>query len=138
MAEDGKKVWDLYVETNDRVLANELARKLGFSSVYHANAVARRKLMPASDTITINTLAVGDLAFALAPYEMFDTSGMQIKEWAPYAMTFVVSMCNDYRNYLATRLAFSHGCYEVDSRRYPEGTAEEIVKNHVNMLTELK
>ena len=86
----------------------------------------------------IHAFRVGDLGFACAPYEMFGANGMHIKEWSPYAMTFVVSCCNGARSYLASKLAYSHGSYEVDQRRYPEGTAELLADNFVDMLKELK
>ena len=86
----------------------------------------------------IYALKVGPLGFACAPYEMFGANGMFIKEWSPYAMTFVVTHCNGSKSYLASKLAFHHGCYEVDSRWYPEGTAELLADNFVDMLKELK
>ena len=88
--------------------------------------------------MSLFALKVGDLAFACAPYEMFGESGMHIKEFAPYAMTFIMSCCNDSRSYLATKLAFNHGCYEVDSRWYPVGTAEKLADEFVEMLKEIK
>ena len=90
------------------------------------------------EQMTIYAFRVGPLGFACAPYEMFGASGMFIKEWAPYAMTFVVSCCNDARGYLATELAYNHGSYEVDTRRYPKGCAEYLADNFVDMLKELK
>ena len=53
-------------------------------------------------------------------------------------MTFVVTHCNDSKGYLATEFAFTHGCYEVDGRRYPKGTAEKLAQNFVEMLHEME
>lgn len=139
LAEQGKKVWDLYVESNDRDLGNKLARELGFSSVYHASAVAKRKDMPATDAITINALCVGDLAFALAPYEMFDVNGMQIKEQSPFVMTMILTLANQGSvGYLPARPTFEHGSYASDTCRFTPGIGETMADEFVSILKKLK
>ncbi len=139
LAPQGKKVWDLYVETNDRDLANKLAREYGFSSVYHANAVAKRKEKPAADAITINALCVGDLAFALAPYEMFDTNGMEIKKNSPFEMTMVLTLANQASiGYLPTRMSFEHGSYAADTCRFSPGIGEALAEEFVELLKQIK
>ena len=138
LVEEAEKIQVIWRETYDRPRCNELAKAIGQNSVYALGHIVTRAGRGQREIMPIYALRVGPLGFACAPYEMFGESGMHIKEWAPYAVTVVVSMCNDYRNYLATRLAFSHGCYEVDSRRYPAGTAELLADNFVDMLKELK
>ena len=138
LVEEAEKIQAIWRETYDRPRCNALAQAVGQNSVYAMGHIITRAGRGQTETMPIYALRVGPLGFACAPYEMFGASGMHIKEWAPYPMTFVVSMCNDYRNYLATRLAFNHGCYEVDSRRYPAGTAELLADQFVEMLQELK
>ena len=138
LVEKAREIQKIWTQTYDRPRCNALANEIGQNSVYALSHIIARASRGETEIMPIYALKVGPLGFACAPYEMFGASGMQIKEWAPYAMTFVVSMCNDYRNYLATHLAFKHGCYEVDSRRYPEGTAELLADSFVEMLTELK
>ena len=138
LVEKARQIQQIWRETYDRPRCNALAQEIGQNSVYALSHIIARAGRGETEVMPIYALKVGPLGFACAPYEMFGASGMHIKEWAPYAMTFVVSMCNDYRNYLATRLAFNHGCYEVDSRRYPAGTAELLADNFVEMLKELK
>lgn len=133
-----RAIQDLWTETLDRNLCNAKAREIGLNSIYAANCVVNRSALPKSENMDIYTIRVGDLAFACAPYEMFAASGMQIKDYSPFSMTFVVSCCNHSYAYLATDLAFTHGCYEVDTRRYPRGTAEKLANNFVEMLTEMK
>jgi len=126
-------------ETGDRPACNKRAREeVGANSIYAVNGIVARSTRGTEEDMTIYAFRVGDLGFACAPYEMFGESGMFIKEWAPYAMTFVVSCCNDARGYLATKLAYNHGSYEVDTRRYPVGCAEHLADNFVDMLKELK
>jgi len=134
-----KEIWSEWVKTYDRPACNKRAmEELGQNSIYAVSHILARAERPATDVMSLYALKVGDLAFACAPYEMFGESGMHIKEYSPYAMTFVVSCCNDSKSYLATKLAFGHGCYEVDSRWYPMGTAEKLADNFVEMLKEIK
>ena len=127
-----------WLEKNDRNLSNKRAREIGLNSIYAARGVLMRQQLPESEKMDLYAFRVGDLGFVTAPYEMFGESGMFIKEKAPYAMTFVVSCANHAQAYLASDLAFSHGCYEVDTRRFPRGTAEKCAENFVEMLKEIK
>lgn len=127
-----------WLEKADRVLSNKRAREIGLNSIYAVRGVLMRQTLPADEKMHLYAFRVGDLAFVTAPYEMFGESGMFIKEKAPYAMTFVVSCANNAQAYLASDLAFTHGCYEVDTRRFPRGTAEKCAENFVEMLKEIK
>lgn len=134
-----KEIWNEWVQTYDRPACNKRAmEELGQNSIYAVSHILARANRPQTDIMSLFALKVGDLAFACAPYEMFGESGMHIKDFAPYAMTFIMSCCNDSRSYLATKLAFGHGCYEVDSRWYPMGTAEKLADEFVDMLKEIK
>ena len=134
-----KEIWDLYTSTNDRAMANTAGKeKYGFSSVYHANAICNRSKMPQTDTVTINALTVGDLAFAVAPYEMYDTNGKEIKTGSPYKMTFVLTLGNrQSMGYFPTRLSFEHGGYAADTCRFMPGIGEELSGAFVKLLGEL-
>ena len=134
-AQEIQKVWK---ETYDRPMCNKLAREIGQNSIYAVGHIIARAGRPERGEMPIYALRVGPIGFACAPYEMFGANGMFIKEWSPYATTFVVTHCNGSKSYLASKLAFHHGCYEVDSRWYPEGTAELLADNFVEMLKELK
>ena len=138
LLEKAKEIQKIWHETYDRPLCNKLAREIGQNSIYAVGHIVARAGRPERGTMPIYALRVGPLGFACAPYEMFGTNGMFIKEWSPYATTFVVTCCNGSRSYLASKFAFHHGCYEVDSRVYPEGTAELLADNFVDMLKELK
>lgn len=134
-----KDIYAEWCEKGDRPLSNKRAREeLGLNSIYAVGGVLNRAARGTQDRMPVYAFRVGDLGFACAPYEMFGASGMHIKESSPYIMTFVVSCCNDTKGYLATELAYNHGCYEVDTRRYPKGCAEYLADTFVDMLTELK
>ena len=136
LLEKAKKVWAVWSE--DIPACKELARKEGFNSAYTCMHIVSRSRQTKSSPMEINTIALGDIAFTTSPYEMFCANGMQIKEGSPYEMTFILTCSNGSHNYLASDFAFSHGCYEVDSRLYARGTAEKLVENYLEMLKEQK
>lgn len=138
LVETCKEIYDEWLAKGDRNESNRRAHAIGLNSIYAVRGVLMRQELPEREQMDLYAFRVGDLAFACAPYEMFAANGMYIKESAPFAMTFVVSCCNHAQAYLASELAFSHGCYEVDTRRFPRGTAEKAAENFVEMLKSLK
>ena len=82
---------------------------------------------------------MGDLAFAMAPYEMYDTNGVEIKQGSPYKMTFVLTLANGpSMGYLPTRLNFEHGGYAADTCRFKPGIGEALAEEFIKMLNDLK
>ena len=82
---------------------------------------------------------MGDIAFAAAPYEMFDTSGQLIKDASPFRMTFVITCTNESGyGYMPSRLAFAHGGYSVDTCRFYPGIAEDLAQSHIELLESMK
>ena len=120
--------------------AQRAGQPYGINSVYHARAITRRAGGTYGEylDIPISTVAFGDVAFVVAPYEMFDVNGMTIKEDSPYEMTFVLTTANDGFSYIAPEYAFDHGCYEVDMRYFVRGTAEALVDAYLEMLNTMK
>ena len=110
----------------------------GFNSHLHAGGIITRSKLGKTASMELWALAVGDVGFICAPYEMFCSSGMYIKEHSPFALTFVVSCSNDYKAYMADDTAFNYDIYEVNTRRYGRGTAEKLAENFVEMLKELR
>jgi hypothetical protein len=86
----------------------------------------------------LKTLAIGDVAFIFAPYEMFGSNGQQIKEGSPYAMTFVVTCSEKHEGYLPSTLGCELRCYEAQITKYAYGTAELLVAEYLDMLGEMK
>lgn len=136
LVEKAQEVWDLWAA--DPELCKKVAREKGFNSAYTCRDIIGRSKMQGSRDFEINTVAIGDIAFATAPYEMFCVNAQYIKENSPFEKTIILSCCNGANSYLASEFAFQHGGYEVDSRKFPKGTAEMVVENHVQMLKEQK
>ena len=138
MVEKAKIVEDHWREHNDYAICNKFANSYGINSVYHANGIRLRARMGDSREMVLHTFSVGNLAFVCAPFEMYSCNGVHIKESSPFDMTFIVTSCNTLHGYLAEDQAFDYGCYEVDFRRYPRGTAEYVADTFSDMLWELK
>lgn len=139
MAEKAREIYAFFFTTNDRDAANKMAKEHGFRSVYDAGAVVRRSDLPPTQTVRLNALCVGDLAFAVAPYEMFCENGMFIKENSGFPMTFVLTNANEYTySYMPIKACFEYGSYEANSCPYMPGIAERFADEFVSMLEELK
>lgn len=136
--DDALKIQELYNQT-DRDTGNTLARKLGFSSVYHANGVVTRSKIEEDELpLELNVYAFGNISFVAAPYEMFAKHGMQIKEATPYEMTFVSALTNGHEGYLPTEFAFGFGCYESHTTRFTGDTGTKCAEAFISMLETLK
>ena len=138
LVEEAKVVRDFWVDVNDYPICTKFANEHGFNSVYHASGVISRASRGESADMELNVFSVGDISFVCAPFEMYSVNGSFIKDHSPFAMTFIVTSCNTLHGYLAEDKAFDYGCYEVDFRRYPRGTAEKVAEHFTQMLTTLK
>ena len=114
------------------------AKQYGFSSVYEVTAILNRSHFPEDRSMDLRTLAIGDVSFIFAPYEMFGSNAMQIKQASPYSMTFIVSCSQNHDGYLPDKLGCEIRCYEAQITKYTPGTAELLVDEFVQMLNEMK
>lgn len=79
-------------------------------------------------------MSFGDVAFAFAPNEIFDTNAMAVRDNSKFKMTFYASCSNESYGYLPTDPSFDwvHH-YEVRITKYPKGTAL-VVQNMLSTL----
>ncbi len=117
--------------------AVRMIREAGFNSFLHASGIVNRASRGETRSMDLAAAHVGDLGFTFAPYEMFCSNGMYIKEHSPFQMTFVVGYTNDYNAYMADDHAFNYDIYEVNTRHYGRGTAEILAETFVEMLNKL-
>ena len=116
----------------------QYAEQFGIHSLYHAKAISGRNARPASEPFPITSIAMGSVAFATIPGELFDSVGQYLKEESPYDMTFILGYCNGAVSYLPSEFGFEYGGYEVDITVYVKGTAEAVAERHVEILKEMK
>ena len=134
IAREAQKLWN---ETNDIPTVAKAYLPHGISGPYHAGAIISKANMGKTESFVIGAVSFGDVGFAVAPYEMFDTNGTFIKENSPFPVTFVAECANGGNGYFPSALAWDNAGYEVDTCKYVKGTAEELADGFVKMLTEL-
>ena len=133
-AREAQKLW---TETNNIQTVAKAYLPYGISGPYHAGAIISKAGMGREQSFEIGAVSFGDVGFACAPYEMFDTNGTFIKENSPFPVTFVAECANGGNGYFPSELAWENHGYEVDTCRYVKGTAEELADGFVSMLTDL-
>ena len=114
-----------------------VARENGFSSYFEAAAIKNRVSLPATLSMDLRVMTIGSLGFVFAPYEMFGTQGMYIKENAPCDTTFIITCSEGAMGYLPSQLGVQIGCYEACVSQFEYGTAEKLADDFVNMLKDL-
>lgn len=110
----------------------------GFLSRIRANSIVTRADSGQTEEVELDAIAIGDISFVTAPFELFCSVPMHIKANTPFAMTFFMGYCNGASGYLPDKTGFKYSTYEVQNRRFVEGTAEDIGQTHLQMLRELK
>ena len=114
------------------------AKAHGFASVYEVSAVIERANTPETNNMQLRTLAIGDVSFLFAPYEMFGSTAIHIKEESPYPMTFIITCAPYHEGYLPSELGWQIDCYEAHVTKFARGTAEELAEEYISMLEQMK
>ena len=138
LLEIAQKVWRKYNVEGDAKGSDAMAQEVGFRNRYTARGIVMRAEEQESYTLEVDAVRIGGLGFATAPYEMFCANGMWVKENSPYDVTFVLTSANGDYAYIASELAYTYPCYEVESRMFPKGMAEVLASNMVEMLKEME
>lgn len=88
--------------------------------------------------ITVNAFGFGDVGIITAPFEMFDTTSMGVREQSPYEATFVLTQTNGANGYMPTDICFDYiDCYEVRHTNFYRGSAEKIIDVYVQLLKDI-
>ena len=131
------EVFTYWQQTNDKEGSTEMGLPYGIESPHHAGAIVAKAKLAETMDLEIRVLAVGDVAFTMSPYEMFDTNGLFIKENSPFAMTMILTCTNDSNTYIPSALGYQNGGYEVHQGRFVAGTGEELADLYVQLLKDL-
>ena len=117
-------------------------KEKGFAEEREVRGILSRQAMiekgETSVDMPFTAVSIGDIAFAAAPYEMFDTNGVEIRNASPFKMTFICAYTNGHMGYIPSALAFPHGGYEVYVCKYRPGSGEELANELVRLLNECK
>ena len=135
--EDAKAVWQLFREVGFKE-SNPVAHAQGFASVYEAFAIVRHADLPESMDIGVNAMAMGDVAFIFASYEMYGDNARFVRENSCYPMTFVTSLANGNNGYLPSEVGYEINCYEAYASNVGRGAGELMADLFVQLLQEMK
>ena len=119
---------------NDRKRGTQMAKDLGLSSAYHANAIISRSSMGATEQRTLNVFRIGPVSFTTGTYEMFSDQGLFVKENSPFSTNFIITGCSGY---IPSEETYAYRSYEADTGFYARGTAEKLAETYVEMLGKL-
>jgi len=93
--------------------------------------------------VPLTTYAIGDVAIAAAPYEMFNENGIALKAAPPFKMT-MISTCTNGRvtNYIPAAETYEYNnkpdeVYEIRSSFFVQGTGEILRDAFVNLLQQM-
>lgn len=85
--------------------------------------------------IPLYAFSVGDWACVTAPFEIFDTNAMAVRDASKYKMTFYASCANISLGYLPTPASYNWAItYEAGITKFPSGTAEMVQEQLTQML----
>ena len=120
-------------------LSAESGLDMRINSYYHANRILSNAKMGATTDLPVAAWSFGDVGGVVNAYEMFDVTGMYIKENSPFARTFITGYSYPGGGgYIPTAEGFKNGGYEADNCRFAPGTAEEIADTLLGMLNDMK
>ncbi len=112
------------------------AKRIDFVGT-HSDAYKKKAGVTAdTDSMYLNALSIGDVAFGTTPCELHDTLGMYVKEKSPFAMTFMCAYSNGVVSYVPTEAAYDNGGYEANMFHFVRGTGEQMVEEVVKLLQE--
>ena len=127
------------VYQNEGFAAGEAkAKELGFVGIYHARSIiSHAAIQEDTQSVGVNVLKIGELAFAFAPYEMSGSTAKALVEGSPFQNTFVVSCANNSGGYIPAEISYDIGCYEGYTSRVVRGSAEVLNSKMISLLAQL-
>ena len=93
---------------------------------------------PPTRPLNVTVARVGDVAFVGVGCELLTEVGMEIKAGSTFPHTFMITHCNGRAGYLPPKHAYEEGGYEVDSTRFAPEAAAILVKESLQMLSNLR
>ncbi len=113
----------------------ELFAKYGFNSKRDCTHTISRGSEERTISINLTAIRFGDVGFAGAPYEMFDTNGKELRDASPCQTTISCGYTDGSLGYMPSAFAFPHGQYEVYACKFVSGTGEICAQKLAEMLS---
>jgi len=129
------------IDYAQKVLADpEALKKLSVRDQSYARRTISIQKSPDEIKAPLQTLRIGDLGIATAPFEVFAEAGLEIKELSPFKPTFTIELANASYGYLPTPRHFEIGGYEtwLGTNNVEPEASPKMIKNLMEMFAELK
>jgi len=140
LGEKAEEVHRLYVNAGNIVTeeVNDLMNQYGFKDIYDAAYTYSRYKAGVRERMNVGALSIGNIVFAIAPYEMFTINGVRVKASADeFDLAFMCAYSNGMIGYIASEEAFEYDIYEVYSHLYVKETATILQDTIIASIDEL-
>lgn len=135
---EAKEIYDIFLK-DGYSKGNAAAKAAGFISVYDARSIVTRSQLPKTQQIELGALAIGDVSFIFASFEMFSETGSYIRENSPYGMTFICTQSwAATHDYIPSDIGFELNCYEAYTAHFEQDTAKNIADQYIATLKDMK
>ena len=114
----------------------QICLNAGFNSPYHALAAIKKSEMPAEGEFELSAVRIGDAAILAAPFELFNSTGIRMREKSPFALTMVNGFSGGYHDYLPTDNTYPNS-YEANEMEFVFGTDRTVESEWLSMLREM-
>ena len=119
-------------------LSAERGLDMRINSYYHASRILDNAKKGATTDLALAVWSFGEVGGVVNSFEMFDVTGMYIKENSPFTRTFIVGYSYPGGGgYIPTEEGFANGGYEADNSNFAPGTAEAMVEGYLEMLNKM-
>ncbi len=122
----------------DDKTGRDIYQAQGFSGRLDCSAIVTKSRMEKTAQIPLSTLCFGDVGMTFAPFEMFDTNCIQIRDASPFDFTMTVGYTNARHHYLPSAYSFANGGYECQQCYYIPGTGETVALEFLKQLKQAK
>ena len=112
----------------------QVIKDYNLDTEHDVTAIQYRTKYGQTHDIPLTAISFGEIAFATAPYEMFDTNGLDIRNGVPFKTTFVCSLTNGNLGYFPDSDIWDNKGYEVVASRFEKGHAELCANTLIDML----
>ena len=108
-------------------------------SFIYARRTLRQAEYPATTTVPLHVLRIGDLCIGTMPFEVFCEIGIEFREQCPVQPAFMVELAHGYFGYLPTPRHRELGGYEtwLGTNRVEKQASEKLLKELLEMAEEL-
>lgn len=135
---DAQTLWGRFKSGEGFAVCEAAAKEAGYAGIYECMALVNRAMQKETRSITVKALAVGDLSFVAAPYEMYGITAADIISRSPYENTFIMTCANGAEGYIPSAIGYELNTYEAYNSWMAPGTGEELADLFVQMLQGLK